>query len=158
MSRTVAQFEDNVPDCCRAARCNKEGCRVDLGGAPQVRVVVDMDCEALPIPHYQRRCDYVFVGEDSNATWVAPIEMKTGRLSANEVLEQLEGGALTADKWLPKKVEFQFVPILAHAKKIRRNNLRVLLSKKIQLRGQSRKAVLIKCGERLIDAFAESDT
>lgn len=158
MSGSVEHFDLNVPKCCRAARCDRDGCRVELEGAPQARVVVDMDCDSLPIPHDQKRCDYVFVGEDPDVTWVAPIEMKTGRLSANEVLEQLEGGTLTADKWLPNMAEFQFVPILAHAKKIRRNNLRVLLSKKIQLRGQIRKTVLIKCGERLIDAFKESDT
>lgn len=158
MSGTIATIAKNVPDCCCACSCNKDGCRVDLAGSSKARVVVDMDCDSLPIPRSQRRCDYLFVGQEDNAIRVAPIEMKTGRLSANEVLEQLKGGALTADKWLPEKVEFQFVPILAHAKKIRRNNLRVLLSKKIQLRGQSRKTVLINCGDRLIDAFKESDT
>ncbi len=156
MSGTVAGFADQVSGGCQAARCDKEGCRVGLAEAPRVRVIVDMDCGTLPIPDDQKRCDYLFVGEERNVTWVAPIELKSGRLSADTVLEQLKGGALAADAWLPEGVSFELAPVLAHGKKIRRNNLRVLRSRKIQLRGQRKGTVLIKCGDKLIEAFDQA--
>ena len=149
MSGTVAAFADKVPDGCHATCCDKDGCGVDLAGAPPVHAIVDMDCGALPIPDNRKRCDYLFVGEERNTTWVAPIELKSGRLSARAVLKQLEGGARTADTWLPEGVSFQLAPILAHGKKIRRNNLNVLRTRKIQLRGQRKGIVLIKCGDPL---------
>ena len=154
MSGPVTAFANQVPGCCRATRCNKDGCRVNLKGTPPERVIVDMDCKALRIPANRKRCDYLFVGEEHNTTWVAPIELKSGRLKASEVLEQLEGGVRTADSWLPQGISFQLVPVLAHGKKIHRNDLRALRSRKVQLRGQEKKAVLIKCGDRLTKALA----
>ena len=47
-----------------------------------------MDCDALKIPRQQKRCDYLFIGEEETATWIAPIELKSGRLRATEVLDQ----------------------------------------------------------------------
>ena len=117
-------------------------------------VLVDMDCNALSIPNNWKRCDYLFVGEERNATWVAPIELKSGRLSVSQVLEQLEGGARMANIWLPQGVSFQLAPVLAHGKTIHRNDLRVLRSRKIQLRGQRRGTALIKCGEQLTKALS----
>ena len=153
MSGTVTAFADKVPDGCQAVRCDKDGCRVDLAGAPPVRVIVDMDCGALPIPDNWKRCDYLFVGEERNVTWVAPIELKSGRLSADTVLEQLEGGALAADAWLPEGVSFELAPVLAHGKKIHRNDLKVLRSRKIQLRGHKERNCVDKM-RRSIDPGA----
>lgn len=118
-----------------------------------MRVLVDMDCNALSIPEDWKRCDYLFVGEDRDAIWIAPIELKSGRLSVSEVLEQLEGGARMADRWLPQGISFQLAPVLAHGKAIHRNALKVLRAKKIQLRGQRRRTALIKCGDQLTKAL-----
>ncbi len=153
MIGTVAAFADRVPDSCRTTHCDKDKCRVDLAGAPVVHVIVDMDCGALPIPAHRKRCDCLFVGEECNTTWVVPIELKSGRLDARTVLKQLEGGARTADSWLPQRISFQLVPLLAHGKPIPRNGLKVLRSKTIELRGQKKKTVLIKCGEQLTKAL-----
>ena len=116
-------------------------------------VLVDMDCNALSIPEDWKRCDYLFVGEERNATWVAPIELKSGRLSVSQVLEQLEGGARMADRWLPQGVSFQLAPVLAHGKTIHRNDLKALRDKKLQLRGQRKGIAVIKCGEQLTKAL-----
>lgn len=101
MSDTVAKIARIVPDGCHTADCDKDKCRVDLEEAPQVRIIVDMDCIALPISSAGKRCDYLFVGEDGNVTWVAPIELKSGKLSVSAVLKQLEGGIRMANMWLP---------------------------------------------------------
>lgn len=153
MRGTVAEIAHIVPNVCRTNRCEKDKCRIDLAEAPRVRVIVDMDCNVLPIPPAEKRCDYLFVGEDHKETWVAPIELKSGRLSVSAVLEQLEGGAGMANRWLPQGVTLQFVPVLAHGKKIHRNDLRALRAEKLRLRGQRKGIAVIKCGDQLIKAF-----
>lgn len=153
MSGTVAAVANRVPGCCHTIRCNKDRCRVELKGAPETRLLVDMDCDGLKIPSQQKRCDYLFVGESGDTTWVAPIELKSGGFKATEVLEQIEGGVGSADDWLPEGTSFRFVPVLAHGKTVHRNDLKVLRSRKVRLRGQPKKVVLIKCGEPLAKAL-----
>lgn len=132
--------------------CNRDRCRVDLKGAPSVRLLIDMDCNALKVPRVprrQKRCDFLFIGDEGNATWVAPIELKSGGLRATEVLDQLEGGVRAVEPWLPEGISFQLVPVLAHGKAIHRIELNKLRSRKTQVRGQKKLTVLIKCGEAL---------
>ena len=153
MSGTVASIARIIPNSCRTTHCNKDKCRVDLAGAPQAQVIVDMDCDALSIPDDWKRCDYLFVAEDRDAIWVVPIELKSGRLSVSAVLEQLEGGARMANRWLPQGATIQFAPVLAHGKTIHRNALKRLRAKKLQLRGQRKGITVIKCGDRLTKAL-----
>lgn len=153
MKGVIAQIAGRVCSCCHAKRCEKEGCRVDLRGAPSVRVVVDMDCDALRIPDEQRRCDYLFFGEERDTTCVAPIELKNGRLSASAILEQIEGGVGMADAWLPQGISFRFVPVLVHGRAIHPRDRRALLSRKVNLRKQKKGVVLIRCGEPLTKAL-----
>ena len=153
MKSIVALVVNSVPENCLATQCNEDGCKLSLDGAPTVRVVIDMDCGALSIPQHQKRCDYVFVGEEGNTTWVSPIELKSGRFSASGVLEQLKGGIGVADKWLPQGIALQFVPVLAHGKSIHKEDRRRLLSRTLTLRGKMSKTMLLKCGDRLTKAF-----
>ena len=148
MNGTVAVIANKIPNDCHVTRCNK-GCGIDLAETPSIRVIVDMDCDELSIPDDWKRCDYLFVGEESNETWVAPIELKSGRLSVSAVLEQLEGGTRMANTWLPQGVTLQFAPVLAHGKKIHRNDLKTLRAKKLQLRVQRKGIAVIKCGDQL---------
>ena len=149
MSGTAAAAASRVPGCCNVIRCNRDRCGVNLKGAPKTRLLVDMGCDALKIPVQRERCDYLFIGEEGNTTWVAPIELKSGRLKATEVLEQIEGGVREVEPWLPQGISFQLVPVLVHGKAIHRNELKKLLSRKIQLRGRKKLTVLMKCGEAL---------
>ena len=153
MKGVVAQVAGRVCSRCHAKRCKKEGCGVDLKGAHPVRVIVDMDCDALRLPDEQKRCDYLFFGEERDMTCVAPIELKSGRLSASTVFEQIEGGVGMADAWLPEGISFRFVPVLVHGRTIHPRDRRALLSRKVQLRKQKRGIVLIKCGEPLTKAL-----
>ena len=150
MTGAVAAVVEHVPTACRATQCDRDGCRVDLQGAPSVRVIVDMDCDSLRIPTGGRRCDYLFVGEERGTVRVAPIELKSGGVKASVVLEQLAGGVEAADSWLPPGARFLLIPVLAHGKKIHRNDLRQLRSRGMELRGQRKKVELVKCGERLV--------
>lgn len=153
MRRNAALVAKGMPENCLATQCNKDGCNLSLNGAPRTHVVIDLDCGALSIPQDQRRCDYVFVGEQSSTTWVSPIELKSGRFSVSKVLEQLSGGAGVADKWLPQGIALQFVPVLAHGKSIHKEDRRRLLSRTLNLRGRTSKTMLLKCGDPLTKAL-----
>ena len=118
-----------------------------------MRVIVDMDCDALRIPEERKRCDYLFVGEEHDTACVAPIELKSGRLSVSAVLEQIEGGVGMAESWLPQGVSFRFVPVLVHGRTIHPRDRRALLSRKVQLGKQKKGVVLIRCGEPLTKAL-----
>ena len=155
MSGPVTECANQVPGCCHATRCNRDGCRVALRGVPQKRIIVDMDCKALQIPNGRKRCDYLFVGEEPNTTWVVPIELKGGGWKASEALEQIEEGVRIADMWLPRGTSFQFVPVLVHGKGTHRNELRKLRSRKMRLRGQMKRIALIRCGAQLKSALTE---
>ena len=141
------------PKClCHKQNCRKHGCGVSMKGAPAPHVVVDMDCDSIKNSSNGKQCDYLFVGTENKTSWVVPIELKSGDVEADKAVEQLQGGADTADKWLPSESSFQFVPVLAHAG-VHRNDLNILRKKKIKLRNQTRQAVLIRCGKTLREAL-----
>lgn len=73
MNDLVRVARKTVPKSCHARRCSRDGCSVSLAGIDEERVIVDMDCEELPIPDIRKRCDYLFIGKGN---WIAPIEMK----------------------------------------------------------------------------------
>ena len=153
MSSVATAVARKVPKGCHATQCKKDGCMISLASAPQVRVIIDLDCNALSIPQTWKRCDYLFVGEDGSNTWVSPIELKSGKFSVSSALDQLGGGVKMADTWLPPGISFQFVPILAHGRTINREERRRLLSRTIALRGKKKKTMLIKSGEKLEKAL-----
>ena len=149
----VAAVASRIPARCESKRCNKDGCRIDLKGMQETRVLVDMDCCGLPIPEGHKRCDYLLVADGSNKTWTVPIELKSGRWKATDVLEQLQEGAEVAGTWLPKGISIELTPVLAHGKSIHPQNLKTLRSRKIHLRGQKKATVLIRCGDPLTKAL-----
>ena len=134
---------------CLSKRCNKDGCGLDLTGAPSERVIVDMDCSHPSIPAAGSRCDYVFMGREHSSVCVVPMELKSGGLNASTVLSQLSGGAKAVDSWLSPMVPCRLVPVLVHGKGLHRRDLKVLRSRKVELRGQRRQVQLIRCGGSL---------
>ena len=153
MKGLVATVSDAVPDRCHSDSCSKEGCTLSVGIAKVKRVLVDLDCRELHIPHDRKRCDYVFVGEKNTKAWVAPIELKSGRFDAAEVVAQLQGGAETVETWLPDDDAFQFVPVLAHGGAIHRRQLKEFRSHEVRLRDRIRQVVVVLCGGTLKDAL-----
>ena len=145
------------PEClCLKQNCRKHGCGVSMKGAPTSRVVVDMDCDSIKNSSTEKQCDYLFVGKENNTVWVAPIELKSGGVEANKAAKQLQRGANTADKWLPSGSSFRFVPVVAHAG-IHPRDKAILQKKPIKLRGQIRRAILIRCGKTLREALDKAE-
>ena len=80
MNKAVVRVASRICDRCQVQRCDKDGCWVDLKGTPSVRLIVDMDCDALRMPDQQKRCDYLFVGEEHGKTYVVPIEFEEWKI------------------------------------------------------------------------------
>ena len=156
MNGVISTVSGSVDQKCQVSVCRAQGCSVSLHGMPTARVIVDLDCDELGIDPDRKRCDYVFFGEGEGITCVAPIELKSGGFRESDVVEQLQGGADEANRWLPQRCSFQFVPILAHGKRIPKQGLKALREKKIRLREHTRQAVLIRCGETLKRALSLS--
>ena len=154
MKGRVRGLARTVPDCCSADRCDRDDCKVSLAETPPERVLIDMDCRNHQIQDDQKRCDYLFIGEENNTRWVAPIELKSGRVkSVTAVRNQLEGGAKVANGWLRKSIPFKFVPVLVHGKSIHPFDIKRLRAKKIQLRGKKVAIALLRCGGRLVNVL-----
>lgn len=157
MSGVVEAVSNSVPAPCLVHACNKDGCSISVRTATPRRVVVDLDCKALHIPPDRKRCDYLFFGEKGARSWVVPIELKSGSFNGAAVVDQLQGGADEADKWLPQEARFQFVPLLVHgAKVVRKKDRTALRSGKVGLRGQIRQVILSRCGGKLKDVLDRS--
>ncbi len=152
----VTQNVPSDPACrCRKQTCRKHGCSVSMKGAPTNRVVVDMDCDPIKNSSNGKQCDYLFFGKENNVSWVAPIELKRGDVNADKAVKQLQRGSDTADKWLPSGSSFRFVPVVAHAG-IHKRDETILRKKPIKLRGQVRRAILIRCGNTLREALKKA--
>ena len=155
MSGIVEAVSHAVPGPCQVHDCNKDGCSVSVRTAtPGKIVVVDLDCEALRISPDQKRCDYLFFGEKRTKRWVVPIELKSGRFNARDVIDQLQGGADVADAWLPQGARFQFIPLLVQgAKVVRKNDFIALRSGKVGLRDKKKQIVMRFCEDKLKDVL-----
>ena len=138
--------------CVRSGRLRREGCTVSLQGAPQLRLVIDFDKPGSPLERQQTRCDYLFVAEvPAKSGWLAPLELKRGKLDASEVVGQLRAGARAAEQLVPDTMPVNFRPIAAFGggiTKSERNELRANRNK-VRFHGTAESVRLIKCGGKL---------
>ena len=122
-----------------------------------------MDCKAMQESLPQKRCDYLFFGEKRDeergaVLLIVPIELKGGAFKATEVIAQLQGGADAAGALLPKQIQFELIPVLAHGKKsTHRIEYKKLRPQTIKFRGQKIKAISDRCGSRLVDVLKKAE-
>ena len=147
----MQEFRRQVPKQCVTGKYAKDGCSISMAGAPASHVTVDMDCAALSLQG--KRCDLLFVGEDGDDAWVAPIELKSGAFSVSSVAAQLQSGANLADQYLPASTRFHFVPVIAHGHGIPKQKTKALRKAAVTLRKQTRRPLLIRCHTPLRNAL-----
>lgn len=124
-----------------------------MADAPQPFVLIDLDCEDLPIRRSGARCDFVFISDDGS--WVVPLELKRGGLRVSEVLEQLRGGARFAESVVPTSTPTSFLPIAVVGGRIHPDELRRLRqrSSQVRFRGEQVRIELLRCGDSLAAAL-----
>ena len=115
MSGLVNLFQNRISSTCISkSGLKKEGCRVRLEKFSELHLVIDFDKSGSPLDQSQIRCDYLFVAEfPKRLGLIAPLELKSTKISAGRIKLQLEAGAKVAENILPHNMEVDFQPILA---------------------------------------------
>ena len=156
MTGLVENVRDTLDQRCLVnGGLKKRGCKVSIKGAPSPRVIVDFDKPGSPLGSHQPRCDYLFVAEDAEGLgWVAPLELKRGRLHADEVVRQLQAGACAAEEFVPSNEPVTFCPVAASGRrsKAERNKLKSKGSR-VRFHGRAKAVKLISCGGPLAGAL-----
>ena len=150
----VTEVIQKINGDCLAQRCRKNNCSLTLNDLPDQFILVDMDHGKAPTrSEFGKKCDYIFIGEDNEEAWVAPLELKGGKLKASEVVEQLQSGARVADHILPSAARTRFRPVVAYRRRIHRAEQKRLQSSRVRFRSQERLIKRVKCGTSLMDAL-----
>ena len=154
----VRTFRETLDKRCLGnGRLNKQGCKVSMKDAPSPRLVVDFDKPGSPLGPSQTRCDYLFVADgDKSSGWVAPLELKNGRLHANQAVRQLRAGARAAEQLVPsgEQVKFRPVAVSGSTSKAERNRLKGK-DGGIRFHGCVEPVRLLSCGAPLTEALGK---
>ena len=135
---------------------NKGGCKVVMTNMPASRVVVDFDKPGSPLANDATRCDYLLVADDTgnSGSWVAVLELKRGKLHADQAVRQLQAGACAAEKLVPPGEAFRFRPVVASGGMPTHERLQLRdKSNMVVLQGKKKHVRLMKCGDRLVTAL-----
>ena len=151
MASLVEAVREKVHQDCIATRCSAEGCAVSMNGVQGDHILINMDCLSLGIERRDRRCDFIFVGDDGD--WVVALELKRGSLDASNVVEQLRAGARFAERIVPRGAEVNFVPLAVYGGKFHRNERDKLLKPAnwIRFRGEMLQVDSLRCGRRIVE-------
>lgn len=159
MNGLVAAVRAKVCPECLAGKCRKDGCGVSLKNAPQPRLIIDFDKPGSPLGRQDTRCDYLLIAEGRNGSgWVAPLELKKGRLDAGEVVKQLQAGARAAEGLVPRNEPIEFRPVAAFDGRINKAELKKLKGKGSRIWFHRRAEIvrLMRCGAPLAQALGAS--
>ena len=152
MTELLDVVRANVSPDCLTQRCRRPGCGISLQDAPEPRLIIDFDKPGSPLGQSETRCDFLFIAEESNIPgWVAPLELKGGRVDISEAIEQLQAGASAAKELIPQNAMVNFRPVVA-CKGIPKAE-RTALKSKVRFRNQTEALRLIKCGALLTQAL-----
>ena len=126
--------------------CSRDDCDVDLTDVPDARVIIDMD-KALPAHERKgRRCDFIlFVDRGQRPLFSVPIELKSGRIRMATAIEQLQGGADFAARFVSPS-DADCVPVLIHRKHLYSAERTKLNQEKIIFHDRERTIRTARCG------------
>ena len=110
-----SKYKGCVSHQCPGSGCGdkieRDGAAFNLNGAPAPHILVD--CDAPPCiesPAGALRCDYIFVADDEK-TYIAPVEMTSGKKKLSEVVSQLQFGADLASRVVKGATVSVFQPV-----------------------------------------------
>ena len=151
----VRLVKQSIDSECLDTKCSKEGCALSLDGLQEPFLLIDMDHEKAPTGSQgEKKCDYIFIGEVG--AWLAPMELKRGKLRASRVVRQLQAGAVAAERLVPIREQTAFCPIAAYGGKAHRNEIATLRNSSIRFRSKKVGIVLVKCGSSLANALSKA--
>ena len=150
MTELVAAVRSRVAQSCVANHCRKDGCSVALPPArARNRLIIDCDKPGSPFGQDDKKCDCLIFEETENGEGRAiPIELKSGRIRASEVIEQLQAGARAVENLIPAGVAVQLQPLLAYGE-IPKGERAALNNRVVRFRGKGIRISKIRCGAQL---------
>ena len=149
MTGLLSSVRSQVDQSCIVSRCNKDRCSVSLEGDSSNRLVVDCDLSGSPFGPNQTKCDYLLFEEAQNrASRAIPIELKSGRIRARDVIEQLQAGATVVENLIPRQVDVRLLPLLAYGN-IPKGERAAINNGMVRFRGDPERIKRIRCGSPL---------
>lgn len=140
-------------ECLEFRKYEKDGCRISLKDAPEPRLAIDFDKQGSPLGKDQSRCDYLFVmAAGDKGYWIVPLELKSGKYNASNVIRQLKAGTRVAENLVPERMKVNFRPVLVFGKAPHKNEREKLRrTGKVSFHGDTQLIRLIKCGGKLAE-------
>ena len=120
-------------------------------GAPTPSLVVDLDHPNAPVRPNVRKCDYLFLAEDSTGRrmWAVPLELMSTGLSPSKVESQLQAGARVGEQIVHGVSSVRFVPVAVHGNRPHRRVFQELRKRLIQFRQGRYQIMTMPCGSSL---------
>ena len=149
MTGLLSTVHSRIDQSCIVNRCSKDGCSVSLSGASSNRLIIDCDLAGSPFGPNQAKCDYLLFEEIQNrASRAIPIELKSGRIRARDVIEQLQAGAAAVENLIPRQVDVRLLPLLAYGN-IPKGERAAINNGTVRFRGEPERISRIRCGSPL---------
>ncbi len=132
----------------KATSYTKEGCRVSMASIPSERVVLDVDLAFPTGKAVTNQCDFIlfYTLSTQNSLAGVPMELKRGNVDASEAVAQLQEGARIVDRYTPKDVEMNLIPVLVHGGSIHRSQRNRLRTSRVRFRGAEFPINTARCG------------
>lgn len=132
----------------KATSYTKEGCRVSMASIPSERVVLDVDLAFPTDKAVTNQCDFIlfYTLSTQNSLAGVPMELKKGNVDASEAVAQLQEGARIVDRYTPKDVEMNLIPVLVHGGSVHRSQRNRLRTSRIRFRGEQFPINTARCG------------
>lgn len=149
MTGLLSAVRRKIDQSCIVNKCSKDGCSVSLGRDSRNRLVIDCDRSGSPFGSSQTRCDYLLFEEAQIRPGRAtPIELKSGRIRAQDVIEQLQAGAAAVENLIPTQVDVRLLPLLAYGN-IPKGERAAINKGIVRFRGEPERIERIRCGSPL---------
>ena len=149
MTELLSTVRNRIAQSCIVSRCHKDGCSVALPQSARHRLIIDCDRPGSPFGPNDTKCDCLLFEETpSGAGRAIPIELKSGRIRASAVIEQLQAGAQAVENLLPREIAVQLQPLLAYGK-IPKGEKATLDKGFVRFRGKPYPIRKIRCGTQL---------
>ncbi len=135
---------------CLVDDIRKGGCDATLAGAPQPRVIIDLDESGAPLGGATGKCDYLFFGDPD---LVAAIEIKDHAApNLARAIRQIQAGADAANTLTRPGVTVRFRPVLL-SKAMRRDTQNALRKKRVRFGRREERVRHLICGTPLVEAL-----
>ena len=151
MDKILSRIRAQVGTESLSGSCSRDGCRVYMTDVPSPRIVVDVDRAPQVHEISGKRCDFIlfFTSAARDLLVMVPMELKSGEINASTASEQLQRGAVLAERFTRNRIAVGSVchPILFYGKRIHEKARKALNRAKVRFRGRQLTIKTARCGQ-----------